>query len=223
MKTAPHFAAVWFDLDGTLMDTAYDLIPAIIATLESAQIPHADFTTIRGAISRGSRMMINTATHFTLSEAQLDELVSAFHQHYLQRRLENRYFAGMEALLAQIEAANIAWGIITNKNTAFAQAVVSQAQLSHRIAALVCGDTLPRNKPAPDPLLFACAHLNVNPAQCLYVGDSHSDILAAHAAGMKAVACRYGYVPPDENILDWQADDIIDHPLELTTIIGLSE
>lgn len=220
--SAPRFTAVWFDLDGTLMDSAYDLIPAIIATLESAQLPHTDFDTIRGAISRGSRMMINTATHFTLNEAQLDALVHSFHQHYLQRRLENRYFAGMETLLAKLESAHIPWGIITNKNTAFAQAVVNQAQLTQRIAALVCGDTLPRNKPHPDPILFACAHINANPAHCLYVGDSRGDIEAAHAAGMPAVACRYGYLPPDDDILNWQADYIIDTPLELTSIIGLS-
>lgn len=217
----PRFAAVWFDLDGTLFDSAHDLIPAIIATVQAAGLPCADFADIRGSISQGSRAMIACAANLAADDARLDGLVTSFHQHYLQRRLLNRYFDGMETLLAKIEAAQLPWGIITNKNTAFAQAVVSQAQLDRRIAALVCGDTLPQNKPHPAPLLFACAHINANPADCLYVGDSESDIQAARAAGMPGVACRYGYLPPDSRIETWQADYIIEQASELADIIGV--
>lgn len=216
-----HFKAVWFDLDGTLMDSAHDLIPSIMATVQAAALPCADFSTIRGQISRGSRTMIKTAALTPLTETQLDELVAQFHAQYLQRRLENRYFDGMEDLLQRLEAAGIAWGIITNKNTAFAQAVVNQANLKHRIAALVCGDTLPRNKPHPDPILYACAHINALPQDCLYVGDSRGDIEAAHAANMKAVACAWGYLPPDDDIHTWQADYLIENVAQLAAIIGI--
>ena len=85
---------------------------------------------------------------------------------------------------------------------------------------MIGGDTAARPKPFPDPLLHACAHTGVEPARCLYIGDDIRDIVAGKAAGMGTVAAAYGYLGSAEPIDAWQADVIIQHPLEILTLLG---
>jgi phosphoglycolate phosphatase len=128
--------------------------------------------------------------------------------------VHTRLFDGMPSLLTELEARRIAWGIVTNKATRFTSCLVEQLRVAP--ACVVCGDTTPHLKPHPAPLLAAAEKLRLAPGDCVYVGDDLRDIQAARAAGMRCVAVQYGYHGADNpGPASWNADAIIDHPLEL--------
>lgn len=126
----------------------------------------------------------------------------------------------MDALLDGLDAQRIPWGVVTNKAERLARPIISALGLAERCACVIGGDTAARPKPFPDPLLHACAHTGVEPARCLYIGDDIRDIVAGKAAGMGTVAAAYGYLGSAEPIDAWQADVIIQHPLEILTLLG---
>lgn len=198
--------AVLFDLDGTLVDSAPDLCNAVnrvLAGLGRAPVPLAR---LRQAVSKGGRAMLAIALP-DLDEGARDALLTPFLAHYGEAlAVDSVAFAGVEPLLAALEARGVPWGIVTNKPEALARGVVAGFGWSTRCAVLVGGDTLPVRKPDPAPLQLACARLGIAAAQALYVGDDERDILAARAAGMPVVAALWGYRAPDEDPRAWGAD-----------------
>lgn len=218
---SPRYAAVWFDLDGTLCDTSTDLIPAIRYTLEQHGHPAPDGERIRESISRGSRGMLAAGLGIADSDdPAIDPLIPTFHDRYEAITGEHSpYYDGILEVLARLDQDRVPWGIITNKTARFTDTLIQRKQLDKRIAALICGDTLAVRKPAPDPLLLACQLSQVSPQRCVFIGDSDFDIQAARAAGMAAIACRYGYTPPGEQPEDWRPDAIIDRPEQLHTFL----
>jgi HAD superfamily hydrolase (TIGR01509 family) len=108
--------------------------------------------------------------------------------------IDSRLFPGMEELLRHLEERDVAWGVVTNKFERLARPLMDALDLSDRAAVIVGGDTCPRPKPYPDPLLHAAAELSVAPARTLYVGDDKRDVTAARAAGMPVVVAGYGYL-----------------------------
>jgi 2-phosphoglycolate phosphatase len=135
--------------------------------------------------------------------------------------VETRPFDGFEELLRNVEAASIPWGVVTNKLGYLTTKLLAAQGLSERARCVVAGDTVPEQKPHPAPLLHAAAQLRMPPADCLYVGDSERDIQAGRAAGMTTLAARYGYIAADDDPSRWNADGIIDHPLELRRWLDL--
>ena len=124
-------------------------------------------------------------------------------------------FPGMPELLASLEARNIAWGVVTNKFERFAHPIMEHLQLAHRAAVVVGGDTCPRPKPFPDPLLFAAATIGIAPMNTLYVGDDERDVQAARAAGMPVVAAGYGYLGDGAPPAKWNADAVAQTVMEI--------
>jgi phosphoglycolate phosphatase len=124
-------------------------------------------------------------------------------------------FAGIAEVLEAIETAGSRWGIVTNKPYRLACVVVTSMGWSERCAVLIGGDTLPKKKPDPDPLLLACQRLAVAPEHCVYVGDDQRDIVAARAAGMASVAALWGYREAHEDPSDWKPDRSAQEPSDL--------
>jgi 2-phosphoglycolate phosphatase len=203
---ADGLRAVLFDLDGTLADTAPDLIAAANAVrLDQGReaLPEAH---LRPVVSKGGRALLARAFP-DLDAAACEVLLPRFLDHYRAAlAVRTRPFPGIEALLVAIEAQGWLWGIVTNKPEALAQDVVGALGWSVRSGVLVGGDTLSVRKPAPEPLWHAAQHLGVAPSLCLYVGDDARDIEAARAAGMRSVAAWWGYREAEENPLEWGAD-----------------
>lgn len=203
--------AVLFDLDGTLADTAPDLIAAVNRLLiEEARAPLPD-AALRPLVSKGGRALLARAFS-DLDAAAREPLLPRFLAAYAEAlAVHTRPFDGVEPLLVDIEARGLAWGIVTNKPEGLAVGVVEGLGWSTRSKVLVGGDTLPVRKPAPEPLLHAAARLGVAPAQCLYVGDDARDIEAAKAAGMPSAAALWGYREAHEDPRGWHADvDCVD-------------
>lgn len=212
--------AVLFDLDGTLADTAPDLIAAVNRLRAEAGRTALPETALRPLVSKGGRALLARAFE-DLGEAAREALLPRFLAHYAAAlAVHTRPFAGIEPLLAAIEARGLRWGIVTNKPEALARAVVQGLGWAGRSAALVGGDTLPVRKPAPDPLWLAARQLGLAPGDCLYVGDDARDIEAAVAAGMPGIAALWGYREAHEDPQAWPAAAWIAAPAELLPHLG---
>ena len=133
--------------------------------------------------------------------------------------VNTQLFPGVSELLDAIEQRGMPWGIVTNKATRFTTPLVRALQLDARAACVVCGDTTPKAKPAPDPLLHAARQIPIAPEACLYVGDDERDVQASRAAGMRVIAAQYGYLSGGDP-RRWNADGIIQSPLEVLDHLG---
>ena len=220
MAGAARPLAVFFDLDGTLADTAADL-GAVLNRLRSeagqAPLPAA---TIRPHVSKGVRGLLGIG--FALEPG--DDGYAELHQRFLAYYgdslcVATTLFEGVPGLLASLEAEGIKWGVVTNKTSRYTLPVMATLGLGRRAACIVSGDSSPRPKPAADPLLLACTLAGALPARCLYVGDDLRDMQAARAAGMGAIAAAWGYLGDGLPLDAWGADAIIQSPGELTGLL----
>jgi len=210
----PGIAAVLFDLDGTLVDSAPDLAgTANDMLVRRAREPLA-YERLRMHAGSGARGMLGAAFGIQPGEDGYEALRDEFLAHYATRLLrETVAFEHALAMLAVLDAQRVQWGIVTNKAVHLAEPLV-QALLPPA-AALVGGDSTPHTKPHPAPLLEAARRLGVTPGACLYVGDDHRDVKAGRAAGMATAAAAWGYLGPGDPPSAWGADAVIDHPAGL--------
>jgi N-acetyl-D-muramate 6-phosphate phosphatase len=216
MTTTRHIAAVLFDLDGTLVDSAPDLAAAANAMRAVRGLAPLPYEALRPMAGSGARGMLARAFERTPADADYLALRDEFYDCYEPRMLDTAaVFAGIEALLGQLERLGLSWGIVTNKAERFAGPMVRELSALRAASTLVCGDTTPHTKPHPAPLLEASRRLGVDPARCVYVGDDRRDIDAGHAAGMATVAASWGYLGPGAVIEEWRAGRVIDAPHEL--------
>ena len=197
---------VLFDLDGTLLDSAPDML-ATVNRMRAAR-GHGPMTleALRPHVSKGSRAM-SAAAFPELGGEVPPEMVREFLDVYAQvLGRHSVLFDGVPALLDAIEAAGSRWGIVTNKPEYLARQVLPGLGWEARCAVLIGGDTLPQRKPHPLPLLHAAGALGVDIVDCAYVGDDQRDIDAARAAGMPSVVALWGYRLPDDDPQAWGAD-----------------
>lgn len=215
----PKPAAILFDLDGTLLDTAADLHVALNTVLKAHQRPLVTLEQARPIASHGSNGLLGLGFGDDFSDHNRQQLREAFLTEYGKDPYSRTtYFAGIEALLECLRDEGIVYGIVTNKPTQFTRALLPHFPLLSICEAVVCGDTLPVAKPDPAPILHAAELLGVAPADCWYVGDAERDIQAGKAAGMFTVLANYGYLGPDDNPHLWEADASIDEALALCNL-----
>jgi len=206
---------ILFDLDGTLVDSAVDLLNALNVIVQQTGKSALTLAELRPVVSKGARAMLAVAFPDLSEEQRL---------HYLQPFLDcyqravaqySTAFADVETVLSSIEASGSRWGIVTNKPHYLAKEVVHSMGWTHRSAVLIGGDSLPRKKPDPDQLFHACELLAVQASDCVYVGDDERDVLAAKHAGMKSIAVLWGYREAHDDPKNWQADVMCNTPLDL--------
>lgn len=206
---------VLFDLDGTLLDTAPDMAAALNRLRHSEGLAPMAFEAIRPHVSHGAARLVNLGFDTPVGE-RFESLRQRFLQVYSEQiAVDTRLFAGLEPVLATIEAYGIPWGIVTNKPGWLTAPLLQALSLDRRAACVVCGDTLPERKPHPLPLLHAAGLLERLPADCVYVGDAERDVQAGRAAGMRTVIAGFGYVGIDDDLAAWAADAIAATPSEL--------
>ena len=212
--------AVLFDMDGTLLDTAPDFIAICQAMLAERGFPPVADKLIRDEISGGAKAMVAATFAMSPNAEEFEPLRLEFLERYQRDcAVHSRLFDGMAELLADIESANLIWGVVTNKPVRFAQPIMEQLGLSQRSAVLICPDHVTNSKPDPEPLTLACKMLDLDPASVLFVGDDLRDIESGRDAGTKTAAVRYGYIHPNDNPDHWGADVVVDHPLELRKVL----
>jgi phosphoglycolate phosphatase len=219
MITKPLFDAVLFDLDGTLADTAPDLIGAINRLLAEENQPPRSIEELRPYVSRGSLGLIPAAFGVDPDNQAFEALKNRFLTAYRENIcVHTLLFDGIPVLLAQLNTEKVPWGIVTNKNRELTMKLLESLGLS-KAHCVVCGDDMIRAKPWPDTLLRAAELLDLPPKRIVYIGDYHRDIEAAQAASMPSIGVKYGYACPEIPIDTWGASYTVDHPDELRYII----
>jgi phosphoglycolate phosphatase len=207
--------AVFFDLDGTLLDTAPDMVAALNALLREERRTVLPFEAVRPYVSHGSGRLVRLG----FPDAGPDAL-RELQQRYLDLYsgavgVHTRLFAGMERVLAALSDLRIPCGIVTNKPGWLTDPLLAQLGLTDRFVCVVSGDTVSERKPHPMPMLHAARLAGVAADSCVYVGDAERDIQAAHAASMIGLVATYGYLAPDEDFQTWGGDGLIREPVEL--------
>lgn len=215
---------VLFDLDGTLVDTAPDLgwaANAVRAELGLEPLPQWRYRPYASAGARGLLRIALSLRHDAPEfPARRDRFLQLYHEHIA---VDSKLFDGIEAVLREFEASGRRWGVVTNKPGWLARPLMAQLDLAARCSSLVAGDDAPRPKPAPDTLLKACEELRLAPADCVYVGDDHRDIVAARAAGMPVIAAIWGYLGDQPHPETWGADALALEPADLARLIPAVE
>ena len=206
--------AILFDLDGTLADTAPDLAAAVNFLRTERGLAPTPYAVLRPTASAGARGMIGAAFGLTPADAGYEELrLQWFDRYQSAMSVHSTLFGGVAELLAGIDAAGMAWGIVTNKPARFTDPLIPQIGLAHA-GCIISGDTTPHAKPHPAPLLEGARRLGIAPEHCWYVGDDLRDVEAGRAAGMVTVACAWGYCGAIEPG-SWGADFLLDTPADL--------
>jgi len=217
--TSPY-AGIFFDLDGTLADTAPDLVAATNQLLIARNLAPKPYEFLRPYASAGARGLLEGAFGISPDHNDFILLRDEFFNNYEKALLvDSKLFEGIDHLLNQMDDAKLPWGIITNKSERFTNPLTELMGLRQRAVSTVSGDTTSYSKPHPEPILHAARSTNIDPTKSLYVGDDIRDVIAGKAAGMKTVAAAYGYCGCKEPPEAWGADYIINAPLELLKII----
>lgn len=215
--------AVLFDLDGTFADTAPDLAATVNRLREESGLAPMPLAELRPFVSQGARGMLKAGLRLATDAPEYGEFFQRFMQHYGRAFcVETVLFPGMAELIETLEARGIAWGIVTNKSQRFALPLMESLGYARRAACIVSGDSAPRAKPHPNPMLLACRLAGCNPEASVYVGDDVRDIQAGRAVGMRTIAARYGYLGDGGPIESWQADHLVDHPDEIAGLLDFT-
>lgn len=203
-----QYTGIFFDLDGTLVDTAPDFHAGINRLRRQYGQTDLPYPLIRAVVSDGARAIIS-ASFPEANADQADQLREAFLADY-QMHLADRshLFPGLDAALADIEATGLRWGVVTNKPSRYTNPLMQHLALDSRSAATVSADEVSQTKPHPEPLFKAAAMAGVTAARCIYVGDHPRDIEAGRRAGMLTIAAGWGYIHDDACLENWQADVI---------------
>ena len=211
--------AVLFDLDGTLVDTAPDMVAVLQELQRSHGIDPVDYELGRAYVSNGALGLLGLGFP-EIEHAVGSELHAAYLERYALRLCEaSVLFPGLDRLLQVLDAAGLPWGVVTNKPAHLTDPLLDCLALAARSACTVSGDTLPQRKPDPAPLLHACELAGLLPQNTIYVGDASRDIQAGQNAGMATIAAAYGYVTPDDDPQRWGADLVAADTAELTQIL----
>jgi len=186
-------SAVLFDLDGTLLDTAPDLVGALnhLRALEGLAPVAVD--AYRRFVSQGALGLIRAGMPDS-DEQVREQRRKLFLQYYEQNLYGNTSpFDGVELTLSALGDHSIPWGVVTNKPEYLTHPIIEAVGWGDSAGCVICGDTLAHSKPHPAPVLKACELLGVAPARAIMVGDDPRDLEAGEAAGTKTALAAYGY------------------------------
>jgi 2-phosphoglycolate phosphatase len=210
-----NLSAVLFDLDGTLLDTAPDLVNAVNIVCTEQSVAPPDFDTAARQVSNGAIGLTRLAFPHadTATQTQLcARLVEVYADNIC---IHTKPYPGMLEVLEHLNAESIPWGIVTNKMRRLAVPILETLGLLGSCKTVVGGDTAARNKPHPDPIHHALQELGYAAETVVYVGDHQKDVQAGQAAGTRTVAVSWGYIIAGEDPSAWGADYTIDRPEEL--------
>jgi phosphoglycolate phosphatase len=216
-------AALLFDLDGTLVDSAPDLGGAANDMLVSRGRQPLPLAALRPHGGSGARGMIGAAFGLAPGDTGYDALRDEFLQVYEARLLRHTaLFDEVAALVDGMVRAGLPFGIVTNKARRLAAPLAAGLGLCPPAAVLIGGDSTPHTKPHPAPLWAACSALGVAAADCVYIGDDPRDMRAAAGAGMPGWAAAWGYLGVAEPVHAWGAAAVLETPMQVLKRLGLA-
>ncbi|RPA61575.1 HAD family hydrolase [Shewanella frigidimarina] len=206
---------VLFDLDGTLADTAPDLVQALNLSLDEAGFNVQPLDLMRHAASHGSLYLVKTAIPDADEQVQIT-IQQALLQHYARINGDNsRLFDDLPELLSLFDAQSIPYGVVTNKPARFARPLVEKLGLTHKLKTMISGDSTRHSKPHTAPMLLAAQQIAIAPQSILYLGDAERDLVAAHNASMLGGVALWGYLSATDKPDTWPAGRQFEHGASL--------
>ena len=213
---------VVFDLDGTLVDTAPDLISALNFVLDSEGLPPVPLKSARNMIGAGARKLIERGLELegcTMSTDDVDRLMRDFIDYYATHIADaSRPFEGLEAALDDLQAQGYRFAVCTNKLEWLSKRLLDQLGLSGRFAAICGADTFGVAKPDPVILQQTVARAGGQLATTIMVGDAGPDVGVARRAGIPVIGVEFGYT--DVPIAELKPDLVIGHMRELPAAVN---
>jgi phosphoglycolate phosphatase len=214
--------AVLFDLDGTLIDSAPQLVGALNQLRQQYNLSPIPFLVGRPFASHGAAGLLKAGFNMDKNDPFFDARVQEFLDIYKEVFNQNmQCMEGIEELINTLNLRKISWGIMTNKAKKFAQPIVSSHPVLKSAGCLIAGDDVSVPKPSPEGLIKASQMLSIEPSDIIYLGDDRRDVMAANDAGMVSMAARYGYLEVGDDAKSWGAQYIIDKPSELLDYLNL--
>ena len=214
---------ILIDLDGTLVDSVPDLAFCVDAMLARLGRPPHGEAAVRNWVGNGVERLVRRALIGQLSgepeAADFDRAFPIFLELYRDNTSQrSRLYPGIREGLDWLKGNRYRLGCVTNKAAQFTEPLLRDLGVRDDFEIVISGDTLPRNKPDPLPLLHAAAYFGVEPAEALMIGDSVSDVKAARAAGFRIFCMTYGY-NHGQDIRDFHPDAVMDSLVEVQGLL----
>tara|TARA_B100001105_G_scaffold72680_1_gene57164 strand:+ start:489 stop:1157 length:669 start_codon:yes stop_codon:yes gene_type:complete len=207
--------AILFDLDGTIIDTAPEMVQILYEMLKLYKYPLPSYKLARSYVSKGSFKLMQLGFPNKSNECLLD-LQRQYLELYVSNCDDSKFFPNIRELLLLLTKKNIPWGIVTNKPKQTAAPLVKKLNIINKAACIIFGDTLSLRKPNSAQLILASKKMSISPDEIVYIGDALNDIKAGKSAGMHTILAGYGYIEDDEDLKSWNADSIVLHTSDLT-------
>lgn len=205
---------ILFDLDGTLFDSAPDLVGAANRLRTRRNMQALPYEEVRQHAGRGARGLIEVTLGLSPNDEGYADIQKEFLDDYQAHCCDQSHlFEEVEMMFEELKNKNIPWGIVTNKHSRFTSVIAEKTGMTQKAQVIVCGDATGKLKPAPDNLLLALEKTGHKACETLYVGDDIRDAQAARRAGMRFAAAAYGYLGLANDISTWEADWILASPL----------
>ena len=212
--------AVFFDLDGTLLDTAPDLAQALNHTLAAEGKEPLPFEEIRRVVSDGANAMLELGFGIDRNSTEIQPLRQKLLDFYLDDlSSKTSPFKGIINLIQKLSEHEIKWGIATNKPWLYTEPLMERFEFASEPVCVICPEHVEHRKPAPDSMYLACEKANCETSEAIYIGDHKRDILCGKNANMTTIAAGYGYIAEDDTPVNWHADHIVDTGDQLWSII----
>jgi phosphoglycolate phosphatase len=213
--------AVFFDLDGTLIDSSADLANSINYMLKSLSLKEYDPEIIKTWVGNGATVLVKRALSGGMEIKETDEKLFKKAKEIFLNHYKNNvcvYTSLYPEVKETLKKIPLKKAIITNKPLEFVKPILKKLDID-MFDLIIGGECLKEKKPSPLPLLHACRELGINPDETVMVGDSKNDILAAKNAGIKSIAITYGY-NHGEDIKKYEPDFIFDKFSDILKVIN---
>ena len=204
------YKAYFFDLDGTLLDSAPELVRAAQYAARQFNASVLPESVLRSSVSNGARALLRRM----LPEDKIEEAHPVMLAHYVESGMhKSRLFDALETLLLTLQQKPVVWGIMTNKPRYLSEPLLQSILPWWNQSTLYCADDFERSKPHPDPLLHIAETLSIAPTSACYIGDHIKDIHSANAANWHPIGARWGYHDDEPQL--WQCRHLFDTPTQL--------
>ena len=196
MKKFTNIKGIFFDLDGTLFDTAPELTFAINQMLKDIDLQELESDIIKSFIGKGADNLVRKSISYSSnqdSEILFKKARKLFDKYYILNAAQSLPYDGVEEVLIKLKKKKLSLACVTNKPEIYTQVILEESGLISYLDLVVAGDTVSRKKPDPMQLQYSCEKLELEPKQAIMVGDSFNDIEAGFSAGTYVVTVPYGY------------------------------
>ena len=215
---------IMIDVDGTLVDSVPDLAYCVDEMMQQIDQPAHGEAKVRDWVGNGVERLVRRALSGTLDGEPSDEEFDKAYPIFLDLYAENtskrsHLYEGVREGLDYLLSQDYKLGCVTNKAAQFTEPLLEDLGIAGDFKIIISGDTLPKKKPDPMPLLYGAEYFGVTAENAMMIGDSVSDVKASRAAGFQIICMSYGY-NHGEDIRNYDPDAVIDSMTELQGLLG---